>query len=660
MKEKLRRRPVLAGALHRLAAAVPARADRLALRSGAGGFLAALLLAGVRLWNRPLPLSACLLPACTGAARTGALLGALAGYALFWGAAGALEPLAVTALLALALLLRPRRRSVWLLPCAAMAASALVGMIFVVDGRFSVPALGHWAACVALAGGAAVLWRQAVTYRQEHARLLLGAALLLGLRQLPLPGGLSAAVAALAWAACAPGWTGLLAAALGGAALQLTAPAQPVAAIFCLYALLDRSLRGKPPVLQLAARAACCLLGALTLPSGQPGFAASALAGLLASFPLPPRAILPETAPAAPPERSLAGRALEQTAGALEQARSLLSGALDASRELDAAEAFDRAAEQVCRSCASWEGCWERAAEQTYAALCAAAPAILARGQAQREDFPPEFREQCQRISGFSAAVSAALDEQLSKRQYVRRLREQRQALAGQYGILSCFCRDIAARQARPAEPPVNFHVNVAARGAGRGDSAISGDRGASFPGPEATHYVLLCDGMGSGPAAARESAAAIRLLTGLLQAGMEPCAALRTLNTVYLLRDNGCFSTVDLLRLNLTSADAILYKWGAAPSYLRHRRGVRTLGSGTVPPGLSQGGEPEQLRLSLLHGELLVLVSDGAAGEDTRQRLAHYDGGDPLELAAYLLAGAQARSEDDCTVVAVRLEPCE
>lgn len=48
-----------------------------------------------------------------------------------------------------------------------------------------------------------------------------------------------------------------------------------------------------------------------------------------------------------------------------------------------------------------------------------------------------------------------------------------------------------------------------------------SGTGARIFPGRALRYYVLLCDGMGTGPGAAQESESALRILTGLLQAGM-------------------------------------------------------------------------------------------------------------------------------------------
>ena len=119
---------------------------------------------------------------------------------------------------------------------------------------------------------------------------------------------------------------------------------------------------------------------------------------------------------------------------------------------------------------------------------------------------------------------------------------------------------------------------------------ALSGDRGACFHGPGTTFFVLLCDGMGTGRGR-RRRAAAPWTLTGLLRAGLDAASALQLLNSAYVLRDDGRFATVDLLQIDLASGNALLLKWGAAPSYLRHDGVLRRLGEASMPPGLALAG---------------------------------------------------------------------
>ena len=57
---------------------------------------------------------------------------------------------------------------------------------------------------------------------------------------------------------------------------------------------------------------------------------------------------------------------------------------------------------------------------------------------------------------------------------------------------------------------------------------------------------------------------------------------------------------------------------------------------------------------LSLSGGELLVLRSDGACGEEIEEALRSYTGRSSVALAAYLISGISG--EDDMTALTVSL----
>ena len=318
------------------------------------------------------------------------------------------------------------------------------------------------------------------------------------------------------------------------------------------------------------------------------------------------------------------------------------------------AEIYDEAAERVCRCCVRHGLCWEQNAEDTYRDLCAAGEAILSRGEAQREDFPARFTDRCCHTAGFLTAVNQALDRLLARRREEHRREEGRRVAAGQYltleRLLSALTRPL------PEGNPV-FAPELAVGCAGRAGSQISGDRGSAFRDRLGNYCVLLCDGMGTGPEARTESDRAARLLTAFLESGMEPDAALGLLNGFYVLRKQSAFATLDLLRLDLRTGAAALYKWGAAPSYLQRDGGVEEIGTAAPPPGrTAQSRAPGQYELSLREGETLVMVSDGAYGEETARRLTEFSQGSVRDLAACLIAQDQTDADDDRTAVVVRL----
>ena len=214
----------------------------------------------------------------------------------------------------------------------------------------------------------------------------------------------------------------------------------------------------------------------------------------------------------------------------------------------------------------------------------------------------------------------------------------------------------------RQAEPLMAVAGVAACKKEGQ---TVSGDAGAWFKTEEGGLFVLLCDGMGSGPEARRESTTAIQLLEKFLRSGIEPEDALNTLNGALALRceEEGGFTTIDLFQLDLYTGEAGFYKLGAAPSYVRRKGTVTRVAGTALPAGLmtpdSAGADVSKLRLE--PGDSVVLISDGVTGAEEdgwiKTALAEYDGVDPKSLAAALMEGGNRDATDDRTAVVLTVK---
>lgn len=235
-----------------------------------------------------------------------------------------------------------------------------------------------------------------------------------------------------------------------------------------------------------------------------------------------------------------------------------------------------------------------------------------------------------------------------------RRREEYRLAMAGQYRNTGAILRRLADRLPRREEQVRRrYGVTVALRT--RGKERSNGDRWAAFPAEGGKYYLLLCDGMGTGPGAGEAGKKAAVLLRQLLTAGASPGEALGSLNAMLALGGQAGEVTVDLAEIRLDIGEARLYKWGAAPSWQVRGGKAEKIGTATPPPGLSVGsGREWQGRLSL-RGGLLIMLSDGVDGEEVPRRVAMAADAPPGELAERLLEGERG---DDATAAVVRLYP--
>ena len=331
--------------------------------------------------------------------------------------------------------------------------------------------------------------------------------------------------------------------------------------------------------------------------------------------------------------------------------------------EENPAAIFDRAAEKVCRGCALCSYCWEKEYQRTYTALNDATAALLRRGQGRGEDFPSYFSERCIHFSSFLSAVNGELRAYLLRRQYRRLLEDDRAKAASQYAQLSELMQSAADGALRPVstQPVHSYEIGLSLRPK-RGER-VSGDSAAHFETEDGTLCLLLSDGMGCGEAAQRESSMAARLLERFLSAGIDAPPALKTLNSALSLRaeSTDSFTTVDLLTLSLQTLEGELYKYGAAPSYLKRGGTVRRVTCSCLPAGLQEGSPPpEATHIKLSPGCFLVMLSDGVADslddEWLQNLLAGWEGHDPQQLVAAILADSMEKrgGTDDAGVLAL------
>lgn len=244
---------------------------------------------------------------------------------------------------------------------------------------------------------------------------------------------------------------------------------------------------------------------------------------------------------------------------------------------------------------------------------------------------------------------------------------EQAERLSRLMGVSLRFIERVPARVVLTQTEPLMAVAGVAARR--REGQTESGDSGTWFKRNDGSMFVLLCDGMGSGQAALRESALAVRLLEEFLRSGMESRAALRTVNSALALRNEeaGAFTTVDLMRIDLHTGQGEVCKLGAAPTYLRREGRVSRIVGTALPAGLTDHGrEPDEQSFTLKAGDWALLISDGVADAEEdgwlRELLEQAGEDSPRELARRVMEESERRvgAGDDRTAVVLQIKERE
>lgn len=602
------------------------------LRTGAAGAacgMLGLVLSGASLGGTPQAFVAAAVltfpPGWKGAA---VAVGGCAGYLLHWQMRGLL-PLAWTVLaLAVAVTGLVRERAV----AAAVFAGAIVAVSTTVSALIW-KKMDHWALyvlTVACAMGSG--WVFARLQREPWCRWCAAAIGVLALAQCAITPWFNFGMAAGA----AVGVLGALpGVALAGIALDLAQITPvPMTAALCL-SYLPRMVPGLPRYVTALLPASGYLL---IMPlSGTWDY--TPLPGLLAGG-IAATALFRDHVPAKPRSTTADIQVrLEIASQALSRTEQLLIQATDP--PVDASALLEQALTGACTGCPCRKTCHDRERLSTLS------PGLL------EEALPPMGE------LGFSCRKTSRVWEQLRRgREQLRNLQAQRlrqgeyrAALGEQYRFLAAFLQELTDHLAFPEKnAPVRFDVEFAC--ATTGKELANGDCCRSFSGVGCRQYICLCDGMGTGLGAREDGEMALNLLQKLLQAGYPPADALVSLNSLTILLGRSGAATVDLAEIDLSSGRVMLYKWGAAPSYLFADGQTQQIGTPDPPPGVKIGDGRSGIRLSLRRGEVLVLLSDGAEGGG-----AAPEPGQPLPEYARSLVG-RGRPSDDATAAVVRLKP--
>lgn len=601
---------------------------------GAGFFLsAASLLQGI------LPLAMGLVAATSGWPCVLSALGGCLGYRFFWGNAGQTGILWCLMALIPGLLVSGRRigQEVRLL------IPALTGLLVSVCGVFLQLWLGDdtpvglFLLQVAMAVGSTWLFQQILRARNPILDWIACALGVLALAQIQI-GGIDLGFAAGAAVSVMGAFP---AAALSGLALDLTGIAPvSMAAVLCGNYLLRFLPRYPKWLLSIGPSLVCMFVMAV---NGK--FSADPLPGLLIGGILGGYLPVSAKVPARRGETGVAQVRLEMAAGALTQARQLLTEAPDIPVDEDAL--VTRAAEEACNSCPCRNSCTESTRVAQMPGILLHKPLLNTR----------ELPVQCRKSGRVLAQFHRAQEQLRTIRADRQRQQEYREAVTQQYLFLSRYLQSLSDQLTRRPESYHPVYAPWVQIFANRPESE-NGDRVLRFAGVGCRYYVILCDGMGTGDGAVREAKDAQKLLQRLLVAGFPAQYALRSLNSLCALRSRAGAVTVDLLELQLETGRGQLYKWGAVPSYTISGLGAEKIGTSGPPPGMSVADVgDEAYPVSLRRGETLVLVSDGVGEEEALHCCLNMEGLSPEELARSLLTCSQFGGEDDATVVLVRLE---
>ncbi|WP_438448991.1 stage II sporulation protein E [Gorillibacterium sp. sgz5001074] len=215
------------------------------------------------------------------------------------------------------------------------------------------------------------------------------------------------------------------------------------------------------------------------------------------------------------------------------------------------------------------------------------------------------------------------------------------------------------------------YEVETGIAGAAKGGDLLSGDSFSTAELGNGKFVVALSDGMGNGERARAESSTALTILQQLLQSGMDEKLAIKSVNSVLLLRSpDEMYATVDMALIDLYSANTTFMKIGSTPSFIKRGNEVLQITANNLPVGILQEIDVDLVSVQLLPGDVLIMMTDGifdspgyAVNKELwmKRVIGEIDTDSPQEFADCLLERIvrQQHGEisDDMTVIVAKVE---
>lgn len=215
------------------------------------------------------------------------------------------------------------------------------------------------------------------------------------------------------------------------------------------------------------------------------------------------------------------------------------------------------------------------------------------------------------------------------------------------------------------------YEVETGIASAAKGGDLLSGDSFSTVELSNGKFAVALSDGMGNGERARAESSTALSILQQLLQSGMDEKLAIKSVNSVLLLRSpEEMYATVDMALIDLYSAETTFIKIGSIPSFIKRCGQVIPISANNLPVGIIQDIDIDLVSVQLQPGDTLIMMTDGvydAPGHTVNKevwmkRVIHeLQAKTPQEIADALLDQVmkyhRGDVHDDMTVVVARVE---
>lgn len=142
---------------------------------------------------------------------------------------------------------------------------------------------------------------------------------------------------------------------------------------------------------------------------------------------------------------------------------------------------------------------------------------------------------------------------------------------------------------------------------------SVCGDTADNFTDCYSNQYSVISDGMGRGNSASINSQLTAKLFKKLAITGMDIEIIANTINSLIMTKSSEeSFATLDILKLDVYSGTADIYKAGATCTILKSKNDVKIIEGVSYPLGIMDKVQLYNYKTNLNIGDIIIMISDG------------------------------------------------
>ena len=140
----------------------------------------------------------------------------------------------------------------------------------------------------------------------------------------------------------------------------------------------------------------------------------------------------------------------------------------------------------------------------------------------------------------------------------------------------------------------------------------VSGDSYSCINNQGGRTQVCICDGMGTGAAAARTSSNVVEILEKFFEVGFSEKTGVKLVNSAMAARGEDNPFTLDVAVFDLYEGKCSMIKLGAMASYVKSDSVIKIIKPSALPAGIFENTEPDVEEVTVADGDYVVMLSDG------------------------------------------------